>query len=202
MLAYFLVKIFSKKGIQTNDTLVFDSIIFTLILLLVLSSTGGLNSSFFFLVYFLIFVFATLFDPPITVTLTLFVTLFFTNTVVSLHQIIQLASLLFITPLAIFFGKQYLNLLESRKKIKVLSKKEKVLEKEITSQETDSLLFLSLDFKDGLVNIVNDTADLLSNIGRLSLRQKENLQKILKTAKNLLLLGEKLRQKVEDEANN
>lgn len=207
VLIYFLGRFFWNKK-EGSQMLIFDVLIFTVILLLVLSSTSGLGSPFFFLVYFLLFAVALLFDPPITLTLTLALTLFFTNTLISIHAVLQLLSLLFISPLAIYFGKQYLRLLEAQTKIKILAKKEKVLTREknelsenVTTEETDALLWLSLNFKNGLLSIGHLTSDLLSDIGHLTGNQKEKLQSIHESAKELLKSGEKLREKIDRETD-
>lgn len=196
VLTYFSIKMLAKKG-----GVFWDVIIATGVLLLILASTGGLASPFFFLIYFLLFATALLFEPPFTVTLTLLTTLFFANTLTSLHAALQLLSLLFITPLAMYFGRQYLKLLESRKKIKIMAKEGQKLEKEITETETDSLLWLSLDHKEGLLKIVHLASELLSDIGRLGPVQKEKLQSIHQSAKELLKTGDKLKQKIDKQTD-
>lgn len=196
VLTYFSVKMLAKKG-----GVFWDVIIATVVLLLILASTGGLASPFFFLLYFLLFAAAMLFEPPFTVTLTLLAALFFANTLTSLHAALQLLSLLFITPLAMYFGRQYLRLLETQEKIKILAKQGQKLEKEITGQETDSLLWLSLNLKDGLLKIVHLASELLSDIGRLGPVQKEKLQSIHESAKELLKSGEKLKQKIDKQTD-
>jgi len=208
VLFYFLFHfLFSKKG-SGSANLILDAVVFTAILLLILTPTGGLNSPFFFLVYFLLFAAALLFNPAITLTLTLALTLYFANSLNSIHAALQLLSLLFITPLAIFFGKQYLRLLESQEKIKVLSKRTRLLslqgdalEASIKREETDSLLWLTLNFKNGLLKIVHQVSELLSDISHLTLTQKEKLQSIHETAKELLKSGEKLKQKIDKETD-
>lgn len=204
ILAYFLIRLIIHKVLNY----ILDIIMFTAILLLILSSTGGLNSSFFFLIYFLLFAVALLFDPPITLTLTLSLIIFFANTLNSLHSALQLISLILITPLAIFLGKQYLRLLESNEKIKILSKKAKLLrlqgdalEASVRNEETNSLLWLCLDFKNGLLKITHQASELLADIGRLSWTQKEKLQSIHETAKGLLKSGEKLKEKIDRETD-
>ena len=192
VLTYFSVKMLAKKG-----SVFWDVIIATVVLLLILASTGGLASPFFFLLYFLLFVSAMIFEIPLTLTLTLLVSLFFSNTLTSLHAALQLLSLLFITPLAMYFGRQYLRLLETREKIKILVKQGQKLEKEITLQETDSLLWLALNLKDGLLKITHLASELLSDIGRLGPVQKEKLQSIHQSAKELLKSGEKLQKEID-----
>lgn len=191
-----------------NKELILETIVLTSTLLLILTSTGGLGSPLFFLVYFLLFGVSLLFDPPTTLVLTLSLVLFFADSLTSLNTALQLLSLLFITPLAILFGKQYLRLLETQQKIKILVQKNKekeILNREIstdiTEEETNTLLWLSLNFKNGLLQIIHETTELLSDLGHLTFTQKETLQKIHETAKELLSSGEKLREKIDRETD-
>lgn len=110
-------------------------------------------------------------------------------------------SLFLIAPLAIFFSKQYLRLLESQSKIKILKVKESKLEKTVKNEETDSLFFLSLNFKQGLLSIIHETSELLADLGSFNLSQKEKLQKIHKNAKDLLESGKKLQEKIDKETD-
>lgn len=205
---YFIARFFlNKKGLEDKQYIL-DTTIFTAALLLILSATGGLSSPLFFLVYFLFFATALLFDSVVTLTLTLTLTLFFASTLNSLHSALQMISLLIFSPMAIYFGKQYLHLLEAQERIKILHKEKKLLSTNnqqqsanLANEETHSLLWLSLNFKNGLLKIVHVTADLLADIGHLSGTQKENLQSIHDTAKDLLKSGEKLKEKIDKETD-
>lgn len=209
VVTYFIFRLFlGKANSLSNTNLIFDSVIFTVILLLVIYTTGGLNSSLFFLIYLLLFAVALLFEPITTLTLTLAIIIFFANCLTSTHSVLQLLSLLFISPLAIYFGKLYLRLLQAKEKIKILKKSEKSLSVEtgklegnISLQETDSLLWLTLNLKNNLLRIVHLSADLLADIGHLTLMQKDNLQSIHESAKELLKSGEKLKEKIDRETD-
>ncbi len=149
-----------------------------------------------------------LFEPQVTFALTLTLIFFFLKESNSVNTILQLLSILLFSPLAIFFGKQYLKLLQSQDKIKVLFKSGKRLlrekqlsEGQIASQETNSLLWLSLEFKNSLLQIIYHSAELLSDIGRLTLSQKEHLTSIRETAKDILKSGEKLKEKIDRETD-
>ncbi len=197
---YFVVKIILSR-LRPAGGLFLDLFIFTAALLLIVSSTGDLNSSFFFLIYFLLFAAALVLPPPTTLTLTLALSLYFANSLNSGHAALQLLSLLLFSPLAIFFGRQYLNLLETQKKIKVLTKKGSRLEKAVENEETETLLWLSLNLKDGLLNIVRQSSELLTDIGRLHFSQKEKLQEIHRIARELLKSGQKLQEKIDKETD-
>ena len=196
--AYFLTQLLIG---QKTKNFFFDILAFTATLLLLLSSTGGLASPLFFLIYFLLFASALLFETTITLTLTLSLVLFFANTLNSIHAALQLASLILIAPLAIWFGKQYLKLLETQKKIKILAKKSRELSASITSEETNALLWLSLNFKNSLLQIIHLSSELLADIGHLTQTQKEHLQSIHESAKEILKSGEKLKEKIDRETD-
>lgn len=181
--------------------LLYDFTIFTGLLLLLLASTDGLASSFFFLTYFLLFGIGLLFDPIVTLTLTLSLTLFFAGSLNSFNSILQVFSLILMTPLAVYFGKQYLRLLESKNKIKILVKERKILSEAVEKEETAALLWLSLDFKDSLLTIIHRSAELLSDLGHLTLNQKEHLEKIHDAAKDLLKSGEKLQKQIDKQTD-
>lgn len=101
------------------------------------------------------------------------------------------------SPLALFFGRQYLQILESEEKIKIINIKKQALEKEVCQQEEDTLLWLSLTFKEQVGQIIEHSSDMLADVGHLNLHQKEHLEKINENAKKLLQLGDKLKEKIE-----
>lgn len=195
---YFLSHFLSRSAPLTSTI---DAIIFTIVILLLVSSTGGLSSPLFFLIYFLLFAVSLLFEPLITLVLTAAIFVFFWPNPLVFNSLIQLFSVLLILPLSVFLGRQYLKVLEAHQEIKILKKESQKLEKAITSQETDSLLWLSLNLKDGLLQIVHLTADLLTGLGQLTLTQKEKLEKIHQTAKDLLKSGQKLKEKIDRETD-
>jgi len=175
ILFFFLNQFISRRRRQRVN-LTIDAVIFTMVILLLVSSTGGLTSPLFFLIYFLMFGLALLFEPT---------------------EILQLFSLLLITPLALFFGRQYLQLLESEEKIKILEEESQILEGEIEKEETDTLLWTTLELKKDLADILDRVSTLLADVGHLTVRQKENLEKIREKAKNLLKTGQKLKEEVD-----
>lgn len=206
---YFVTRFFlAKKSNSVHNNLFLDTIVFTAILLLVLSATNGLASPLFFVIYFYLFAFALLFEPSTTIVVTIGLSLFFLNQLNSINSVLQLFSLLLFSPLAIYFGRQYLKLLQSQEKIKILVKKSRQLSAinsqqsaDIASEETNSLLWLSLDFKDSLLKVIHHTVELLSDIGHLTLSQKEHLSEIHQTAKNILKSGEKLQKQIDRETD-
>jgi hypothetical protein len=188
----------NKEKRQANLTI--DAIIFTMVILLLVISSGSLTSPLFFLVYFLMFGLSLLFEPLIVLPLTLAIILFFALTPTKQdpsYIALQLFSLLLITPLALFFGSLYLQVLEDREKIKILEAEEGILEEEIGKEETDILMWASLEFKKGLGEILEQTADLLSDLGHLTLSQKERILKIREQTLHLRQTGEKLKEEID-----
>ena len=80
------------------------------VILLLIFSTGGINSVLFFLLYFLCFGIAFVFEPAVIFIFVLGVILVFVPDVIKgdlLVSSLKLGSLLLISPLAFFFGNEY-----------------------------------------------------------------------------------------------
>ena len=195
---YFLSHFLSKSAPATSAI---DAVIFTAVILLLVHSTGDLTSPLFFLIYFLLFAVSLLFEPQITLTLTGALVIFFLRPPLTPVMGIQLFSIILILPLAIFVGRQYLKVLEAKEEIKILQKHGQQLQKHLTREETHSLLWLTLNFKNGLFKIAYLSADLLSGLGKLTYQQKESLEKINMTAKELLETGNELKDKLDKETD-
>jgi len=204
LIAVFIIFFFINQVItrhhphKINRTI--DAAIFTMVVLLLVISTGGLNSPLFFLLYFLMFGLSLLFEPLITFSLSITMVLFFLFTPTEkelFKEILQLFSLILITPMAMFFGKQYLKLLRDEEKIKILEEEQNVIEEEIEREETNILLWVSLELKKGLTEILDQTSQLLSDIGHLTVRQKDRLLKISDASKKLLKSGQQLKEEID-----
>lgn len=155
------------------------------IITLIVFSTHGLNSSFFFLIYFLLFTIAFQNPPTTTLSYSLILILLLSQSLDSTKSLIPLSSLLFITPLSWFIGRQYLE------KIKT--------ENELATDETNVLLWLSLKFKTGICQIIDTSAELLST--PLQPNQKEKLHYIKNSAKSLLNSSASLEKEVDDQSD-
>jgi len=202
VIAYFVNQFYfrRKKLLFSKINLTIDAVIFTMVVLLLVSSTGGISSPLFFLLYFLMFGLALFFEPAITFSLALAIVIFFLfqpSKEEPLADALQVLALLLITPLAMFFGKQYLRVLENEEKIKILEEETQILEEEIEKEETDILLWSTLELKRGIIEILHQTSELLSDVSHLTLKQKEKLSKIRQTASNLLKTGQKLKEEVD-----
>lgn len=193
--------IFTNSGLEiyTPQLIALVSIIFIILLFkkhislhlisalitLIIFSTGGLNSSFFFLIYFLLFTLAFQNPPTTTLSYSLVLILLLAQSLNSTQSLIPLSSLLFITPLAWFIGRQYLE------KAKI--------ENELVIDETNVLLWLSLKFKTGICQIIDTSAELLST--PLQPNQKEKLRYIKESAKSLLNSSNKLEKEIDDQSD-
>ena len=136
-LFYIVFQIFNKKTrLVDRYKGEIDLTLLTLIIFLIVFYTGGLESQLFFLIYFLLFGISMLFEPITSMTLAFIASLFLALGVDDLwSNLFQFGSLFLITPLAVFFGTQYVDLLRSNKKIQVLENKGHALQEEVSQQE-------------------------------------------------------------------
>lgn len=156
-----------------------------LLINIIIFSTNGLNSPFFFLIYFFLFIIAFQNPSSSTLAYSLFLVLIMSQSLNSLNSVITLSSLLLVSPLAWFMGRQFAQ----------KSKNEKI----IANDETDILLWHSLKLKTGLYQIIDSASELLSS--SIPQTQKNNAHKIKDSAKSLLKSSEKLTEKIDDESD-
>lgn len=192
---YFLNHLWQTNKFRLTTSI--DAMVFSTVTLLLVYQTGGLTSPLFYLIYILLFGLSLLLSPLVTLIFSLLLALFFYPQANNLNALLQIIGLLLMSPLALFFGRQYLQILENEEKIKIISQKKQALEKEVCQQEEDTLLWLSLAFKEQVGQIIEHSSDMLADIGHLNLHQKDHLQKINENAKKLLQLGDKLKEKIE-----
>jgi len=79
-------------------------------ILLVISATGGLSSSIFFLSYFLVFGLSVMFEPLLVFIFAAFLIFLFLPQALegdTILRTLQLASLVVLSPFAFFFGSEY-----------------------------------------------------------------------------------------------
>jgi len=157
-----------------------------IIINIIVFTTNGLNSPVFFLIYFLLFIIAFQNPPTTTLSYSLVLILFLSQSLNSLYSLLPLISLLFISPLVWFIGRQYL---ENFK-----------LNNSIERDETDVLLWLSLKFKTGICQIIDTSSELLSQ-PQLSHTQKEQIHKIKDSAKSLLNSSQKLEEEIDSQTD-
>jgi len=190
---------------MNKKTLILDAIIFTMIIYLLVSTTGYFSSPLFFLFYFLAFGVALLFEPGISLVLMFVISGFLFGKINEgnfYDNLAKIFSLVLVSPLAVFFGRQFLLAQAAKKRIKILRDWGHYLEKdldktkkELGETEKDTLLFLSLEAKNGLIEIIDRVSRLLSM--RLTVVQKDEIEKIRKKAKELLGRANQLEKEVD-----
>lgn len=203
LVAFLLVVFFAKnlffKNLQSKTV---DVLILTLIVLLLVFSTGGAGSPLFFLLYFLLFGLSFLFEPSITVIFSVILLIFLAPFVSTITEAASVFSLILITPLALFFGQQYLKNLSAQKRIKIYQDRWLENEKSLENEESNVLLWLSTAFKPSMIEILDKTSQLLSGIGNLTASQKSYLKRIRRLAQRISKSGEKLARAVDLETDD
>ena len=200
ILTYLIAQIITKKNPNLlKFKILFDVSILSFVVFLLVFSTGALFSPLFFLMYFLLFGVSLLFEPESAITLSLVAGIFFIFTPKKdfFLEILQLSSLVIISPLAVIFGKQYLKLLQSESKIKILEVTEKALEEEVTRQEkevknwTSNVLTQKLsEIQKGLNAVLKDE-DIPD-------KEKIELKNIFFQIYQVFMSGKEMEKKVEE----
>lgn len=168
-LLFVLLFVARKLSLFSRRTRLFESAVFTLIIVGVINITGGLQSPYFFLVHFLLFSISLLLEPiiPIIVTLTLMVFFVFTfHGQATLAQLLPIFSLALMTPFALILGNEY----EETKRLK----------KSMSAQTENTFLFLSLILKNHLREIQNNIENFVGDHELNSIkRQVRNMEKLI-----------------------
>ncbi len=179
-----------------HSSITLDITILTAMILLLVSETGALTSPLFFLCYFLLFAVAFLYEIEATLVLTGVFILYFLllpgtmiNGFTGLAHLTQIISLVMITPLAIFTGHQYEKMLEQ----KMLNQK---LRKHLGEEESDTLLFLSLNLKRTLLSALDSLSQTIPLEQVKTARQ--NLQNLYQDLKNLYRSADELQQVIDE----
>ena len=111
----------TKRGKQIALDGPLGMFILNTIILLLVFSTGGLFSGFFFLLYFVVFALVFVFEPYTIIAFAIGIVLIFIPEAIKgdvIGNFIRLGSIVLISPLAFFFGKEYKKSGEDIEKIK------------------------------------------------------------------------------------
>jgi len=139
----FIILFLTKRVFLPNSaSKLIESVIFTFIILIIVNTTGALESPFYFLIYFLLFAISLLLEPIISIIVTLNLIIYFVLSLspgTNFKNMLPIFSLAFLTPFAMYLGKEYNDL----QKIKLKNQK----------NQQDTYLFLSLVVKNHLKNI-------------------------------------------------
>ena len=182
----------AKKRQNSDPIQIYQNIInitiITIVTVILILSTGGAGSMLFWLLNFLLFFVAVFFRAGAAFTLSLAVgTAFLLNEPqLSTQQLINIISLLLMTPLASFFSTQYRRLITAQKEIEVLSN-------QANSLEQSTLIWLALDFR----RQIEKAIDLLSQIS-VPYHQRERLNELYQDIKALWRSGQELEKKIDE----
>lgn len=167
-----------KPKLFRRNTITLDLTILTTLILLLVTETGSLVSPLFFLCYFLLFAVSMLYEIEATLVLTgtlILYFLFLPDTNLSdLAHLSELVALVMITPLAIFTGHQYEVTLEQKTLARHLSR-------HLQHEESDILLFLSLNLKSTLLSALDKLAIAIPSSSSNLRTQLSSLYSDLKT---------------------
>jgi len=161
----FIVLYLAKKIFvpESSRSRLIESVIFTLVIMGIINSSGGVSSPFFFLVYFLLFSLSLLLEPVISITTTLTLIIFFLFSLPAnqnLSSLLPIISLAFITPFAMYLGQEQIR----NEKLKVKSEK----------LQEDSLLFITLLIKNHLKNIKEAVENFIGDHELTTIRKSVN----------------------------
>jgi hypothetical protein len=165
----------------------FATIVLISVVLLLIFSTGGISSPIFFILFFLLFAIALLLAPhQALIASFLLVSIFLWQNFQNLNSamIIDLLTLVLITPLAIVFSNSYLKYLASEGKISLLKEA-------IKDEEINSLLWISTTAKPSLAGVVNSLTDIvmyLNSKTQATVIPQQLLEKLKLIQKNLISL--------------
>ncbi|MGB9707453.1 MAG: hypothetical protein ACPL1D_01740 [Microgenomates group bacterium] len=174
----FIIFFLAKRIIPENPkSKLLESVIFTLVILGIVNTTGSVNSPFFFLIYFLLFSLSLLLEPVISIVTSLTLIIFYLLSLPSnqnLKTLLPIFSLAFISPFALFLGQQYLE--NQKEKLK----NQKNLE--------NTFLFLSLVLKNQIKNIKEAAENFLGDhqlhqIKRSTSKMEKLIEKFEKSLK-------------------
>lgn len=200
IICYVLIQYLSRKSnFPANKKSAIDIFILTLVIYLIIFSTGALFSPLFFLIYFLLFGISLILEPSAGFILAIISTIFFLASPRKelWAEFLQLASLFLISPLSLIFGTQYIKVLQDEEKIKVLSTEGKALQVEVEIQEEEVKSWTKGEFRSRLIKIW-ESLDALLTDSTLTKDTKQRLQTISKDLSKLLESGQQMEKKIEE----
>ncbi len=176
-----------------------NSLTITLLLLLLVLDTGGLTSPLFFTLNFLLFGLSLLFNPSLGLLVGLALSFLFllNNSLIDLNSLTNLISLILMAPLARFFGTQYLRLLEDQKQIKILKHQSNQLETNLSQEEGNTLLWLTLNFHNKMSQSLDLISQISSQLSTIPYHQREKLKNLYLDLKELFKSGQELKDKID-----
>lgn len=197
ILLYFATHFFTKKkkGMARN-VITLDLVILTMVLLLIVTQTGGLASPLIFTIYFLLFAVALLFEIEATLVLTgiliVFLTLLPSTNFSDIGHLTELVAIIMITPLAIFTSHEYERALKEREL-------RQIRDAQIKHEETDTLLFISLNLKKTLTSALDKLSLVIPQTRGTNVR--DNLTQLYQDLRELYRAADELQETVDQETD-
>ena len=182
-----------------------DGVIFSLVILLLVFTSGGSQSPLFFLLYFLLFGLAFIWEPWLTFSFSFFLAFFIWLTTPagqSWQQWLNPLSLILVAPLSLYFSRQYLENVRQQHRLHLYQQKWIRDEKHLTRQETATLLWLTTEARPALIEILDKLSLLLADLTRLTASQRSDLKRIRRLAKKLLDDSRLLEKSVDRETDH
>ena len=146
------------KSKKPNNTIPLDLTLLTIIILLLVVETGALASPLIFLLYFLVFAVAMLFEIEATLMLTGTLLAFFlllpSTNLTDLAHLGELLAFVMITPLSLYISHQHEDIAKQRAKTHALTN-------HLAQEETDTLLFLSTNLKTTLLSALDSLSIII-----------------------------------------
>ncbi|MBI2465292.1 hypothetical protein HYV64_04070 [Candidatus Shapirobacteria bacterium] len=155
----------------------------SLVASLIVFTSGGLSSPFYFLIYFLLFSASFTISPIFSLLFSLVLVLLLGQTLNNPSSLLSLTSLLFITPLVWLVSRESVS---AAKSINTIAR-----------DETDFLLWINLKFKTGITTIIDLASQLQST--PLTYTQRTQIKKIKDSAHSLLNSSQKLTTEISNE---
>lgn len=186
----------SKPKWFHRSAITIDITILTSMILLLVVETGALTSPLFFLIYFLMFGVSLLYEIEATLVLTGVLILFFLflpgTDLSDLAHLSELLAIVMITPLAIFTGHQHESSLEEKRAGLALTK-------HLKAEETDTLLFLSLNLKSTLISALDSLSLTIPQVMSGSVRS--NLESLYSNLRMLYRSADELEHTIDRETD-
>jgi hypothetical protein len=192
MAIFFIFYFFFRKFILRSRALyVLEVLVFVFVVVSTVLSTGGLQSPFFFLLYFLLFALSLLFEPITTLVLTLVLLVYFFafgDHTLKLSSLLPLFSLPFVVPFAKYMGDLQQKSNRQKQELKNLVKAKQKLEKTKTFEQEQSLIFLTVVFYQHIYDIKERLNNFLGD---------EDLNYLKGKVKHLETLGQEFKKFME-----
>lgn len=157
-----------QKSGNTSDavTIIQDETLTTgillIIVLLLMYVTGGFSSLLFFLLYFVSFAIAFSLEPEVVFVYLIAVLLLFLPQIMqgnTADNIVKIGSLLLLSPLAYFFGKEFREHTKERQKIEQLTAERETATEHIKADVTDIITHEKGNLDDEEVSKLKDIMD-------------------------------------------